>query len=390
MAVVRARLGNFPIVLSSATPSLETFVNVQTGRYESLSLPERHGGASLPEIAAIDMRVEPMESQSWLAPALQEAVLQSLAAGEQVMLFLNRRGYAPLTLCRHCGHRLQCPNCTSWLVEHRLQHKLSCHHCGFSMAPPEECPECEKPETLAACGPGVERLAEEVAERFPQAHCEIMASDTMQSPTSAATLFHQMQNREIDILIGTQIMAKGHHFPYLTLVGVVDADLGLAGGDLRAAERTFQLLHQVSGRAGRAERPGRVLLQTYRPEDPVMEALVSGTRDEFLTAEAEERERHGMPPYGRLAALIISGNEYDEVERVARNLARSCPVEDGVTVLGPAPAPLSILRGRHRWRLLLKARRESNVRAILRHWLARVRIPGNVRVQIDVDPYSFL
>jgi primosomal protein N' (replication factor Y) len=390
MAVVRARLGNFPIVLSSATPSLETFVNVQSGRYESLSLPERHGGASLPEIAAIDMRVEPMESQSWLAPALQEAVLQSLAAGEQVMLFLNRRGYAPLTLCRHCGHRLQCPNCTSWLVEHRLQHKLSCHHCGFSMAPPEECPECEKPETLAACGPGVERLAEEVAERFPQAHCEIMASDTMQSPTSAATLFHQMQNREIDILIGTQIMAKGHHFPYLTLVGVVDADLGLAGGDLRAAERTFQLLHQVSGRAGRAERPGRVLLQTYRPEDPVMEALVSGTRDEFLTAEAEERERHGMPPYGRLAALIISGNEYDEVERVARNLARSCPVEDGVTVLGPAPAPLSILRGRHRWRLLLKARRESNVRAILRHWLARVRIPGNVRVQIDVDPYSFL
>jgi len=390
MAVVRARLGNFPIVLSSATPSLETFVNVQTGRYESLSLPKRHGGASLPEIAAIDMRIEPMESQSWLAPALQEAVAQSLAAGEQVMLFLNRRGYAPLTLCRHCGHRLQCPNCTSWLVEHRLQRKLSCHHCGFSIAPPEECPECEKPETLAACGPGVERLAEEVAERFPQAHCEIMASDTMQSPTSAATLVHQMQNREIDILIGTQIMAKGHHFPYLTLVGVVDADLGLAGGDLRAAERTFQLLHQVSGRAGRAERPGRVLLQTYRPEDPVMEALVSGTRDEFLAAEAEERERHGMPPYGRLAALIITGNESDEVERVARNLARNCPVEDGVTVLGPAPAPLSILRGRHRWRLLLKARRDSNVRAILRHWLARVRIRGNVRVQIDVDPYSFL
>ncbi len=390
MAVVRAQLGRNPIILSSATPSLETFVNVQSGRYQSLSLPERHGGASLPEIAAIDMRIEPMESQSWLAPALQEAIAQSLAAGEQVMLFLNRRGYAPLTLCRHCGHRLHCPNCTSWLVEHRLQRKLSCHHCGFSMTPPEECPECEKPETLAACGPGVERLAEEVAERFPQAHCEIMASDTMQSPVSAAALVRDMQNREIDILIGTQIMAKGHHFPYLTLVGVVDADLGLAGGDLRAAERTFQLLHQVSGRAGRAERPGRVMLQTYRPEDPVMEALVSGTRDQFLMAEAEERERHGMPPYGRLAALIISGNEYDEVERVARNLARNCPVEEGVTVLGPAPAPLSILRGRHRWRLLLKARRDSNVRVILRQWLARVQIRGNVRVQIDVDPYSFL
>ncbi|NKB21273.1 MAG: primosomal protein N' [Alphaproteobacteria bacterium] len=390
MAVVRARLGNFPIILSSATPSLETFVNVQSGRYKSLSLPERHGGASLPEIAAIDMRIEPMESQSWLAPALQEAVAHSLAAGEQVMLFLNRRGYAPLTLCRHCGHRFQCPNCTSWLVEHRLQRNLSCHHCGFSTPPPEECPACGTPETLAACGPGVERLAEEVAERFPQAHCEIMASDTMQSPTAAEALVRHMQNREIDILIGTQIMAKGHHFPYLTLVGVVDADLGLAGGDLRAAERTFQLLHQVSGRAGRAERPGRVLLQTYRPEDPVMEALVTGTRDEFLTAEAEERERHGMPPFGRLAALIISGNDYDEVERIARSLGRSCPVEEGVTVLGPAPAPLSILRGRHRWRLLLKARRDSNVRAILRSWLAGVRIRGNVRVQIDVDPYNFL
>ena len=309
MAVVRARLGNFPIILSSATPSLETFVNVQTGRYKSLSLPERHGGASLPDVTAIDMRMEPMDSQSWLAPTLQAAIAQSLASREQIMLFLNRRGYAPLTLCRHCGHRLQCPNCTSWLVEHRLQRKLSCHHCGFSMSPPEECPACETAETLAACGPGVERLAEEVAERFPQAHCEIMASDTMQSPTAAAALVRHMQNREIDILIGTQIMAKGHHFPYLTLVGVVDADLGLAGGDLRAAERTFQLLHQVSGRAGRAERPGRVLLQTYRPEDPVMEALVSGTRDQFLTAEAAERGRHGMPPFGRLAALIISGND---------------------------------------------------------------------------------
>ncbi len=390
MAVVRARLGNFPIVLSTATPSLETFVNVRTGRYKSLSLSERHGGASLPEIAAIDMRVEPMDSQSWLAPTLQEAVAHSLASREQVMLFLNRRGYAPLTLCRHCGHRLQCPNCTSWLVEHRLQRRLSCHHCGFSMSPPEECPACEVPETLAACGPGVERLAEEVAERFPQAHCEIMASDTMQSPTAAAVLVRQMQNREIDILIGTQIMAKGHHFPYLTLVGVVDADLGLAGGDLRAAERTFQLLHQVSGRAGRAARPGRVLLQTYRPEDPVMEALVSGTRDQFLTAEAEERERYGMPPFGRLAALIISGNDHVEVERVARTLGRNSPAQEGVTVLGPAPAPLSILRGRHRWRLLLKARRETNVRSTLRNWVAKVRIRGNVRVQIDVDPYSFL
>tara|TARA_Y100001936_G_scaffold254175_1_gene326422 strand:- start:19670 stop:21814 length:2145 start_codon:yes stop_codon:yes gene_type:complete len=390
MAVVRAQMGNFPIILSTATPSLETFTNVQSGRYERQILVDRHGGAEMPDIVAIDMRTEEMESQSWLAPGLQDAVAASLAAGEQVMLFLNRRGYAPLTLCRHCGHRLQCPNCTSWLVEHRLQRNLSCHHCGFSMEPPGECPECSEPESLAACGPGVERLAEETTDRFPQARCEIMASDTMQSPAAAAALVRRMQNREIDILIGTQIMAKGHHFPYLTLVGVIDADLGLAGGDLRAAERTFQLLHQVSGRAGRAERPGKVLLQTYRPEDPVMEALVAGTRDQFLATEAEERKRHGMPPFGRLAALIVSGSDAVEVENVARALGRKAPSEEGVFVLGPAPAPLSILRGRHRFRLLLKARRDSNVRGILRHWLKQIRFRGNVRVQIDVDPHNFL
>ncbi len=390
MAVVRARLSGFPIVLSTATPSLETFVNVQAGRYQSLTLSERHGSASLPEITAIDMRTEPMTPQSWIAPSLKDATLESLNAGEQIMLFLNRRGYAPLTLCRKCGHRLQCPSCTAWLVEHRLKRKLSCHHCGYSMEPPEVCPECGTPETLTACGPGVERLAEEVMEKFPRARFEIMASDTMQNPKAAAALVRRMQNREIDILIGTQVMAKGHHFPYLTLVGVVDADLGLAGGDLRATERTFQLLYQVAGRAGRAERPGRVFMQSYRPDDPVMKALVSGKRDQFLFAEAEERERHGMPPFGRLAAVIVSGRDYQRVEMTARALGRKAPSEAGVFVLGPAPAPLSILRGRHRYRLLLKAHRNINVRAKLRQWLSQVRVTGGVRIQVDVDPYSFL
>ena len=258
------------------------------------------------------------------------------------------------------------------------------------MEPPEVCPECATPETLTACGPGVERLAEEVMEKFPGARFEIMASDTMQNPKAAAALVGRMQNREIDILIGTQVMAKGHHFPYLTLVGVVDADLGLAGGDLRATERTFQLLYQVAGRAGRAERPGRVFMQSYRPDDPVMKALVSGKRDQFLFAEAEERERHGMPPFGRLAAVIVSGRDHQRVEMTARVLGGKAPSEAGVFVLGPAPAPLSILRGRHRYRLLLKAHRNINVRAKLRQWLSQVRVTGGVRIQVDVDPYSFL
>jgi primosomal protein N' (replication factor Y) len=390
MSVVRARMGEFPVVLSSATPSLETVINTETGRYDRLILPERHGGASLPAIGLIDMREEVLDRQSWLSPTLQHAMNETLAAGEQVMLFLNRRGYAPLTLCRTCGHRLECPNCTAWLVEHRLERRLECHHCGLSIRPPEACSECDAVDSFAACGPGVERLAEEVAIRFPSARFDIMASDTVQSPAAASALVQRMQDRDIDILIGTQIMAKGHHFPLLTLVGVVDADLGLAGGDLRAAERTYQILHQVSGRAGRAVRPGRVLLQSYRPDHAVMEALVSGDRDRFMSVEAASRERHHMPPFGRLAALIVSGPDLAAVDNVARALGRARPTGNGITVLGPAAAPLSILRGRHRRRLLVKVTRDINVQALLRSWLARVRLPGSVRVQIDVDPYSFM
>ncbi len=390
MAVVRAQLGNIPLVLASATPSLETVTNAATGRYRRLRLPERHGGAELPSIAVIDMRLESLERQSWLSQTLQTAIAQTLDAGEQTMLFLNRRGYAPLTLCRHCGHRMECPNCTAWLVEHRLQGRLECHHCGLSIRPPDTCPQCGAEESLAACGPGVERLAEEVALRFPQARFAIMASDTLQGPAAAARLVRRMQDREVDILIGTQIMAKGHHFPYLTLVGVIDADLGLAGGDLRASERTFQLLHQVSGRAGREERPGQVLLQSYQPDHAVMRALVSGDRDRFLASEAREREHHDMPPFGRLAALIVSSPDGRQADEAARVLARSRPADSRVQVLGPAPAPLAILRGRHRRRLLVKAPRAVNMQTFLRSWLDRTRLPNSVRVQVDVDPYSFM
>ena len=390
MAIVRGHLGKFPVILVSATPSLETVTNVKLGRYNTVCLPERHGSAILPKISAIDMRYEKMEKANWLAPVLQVAIEKKLLVGEQVMLFLNRRGYAPLTLCRSCGHRLKCPDCTSWLVDHKLQGIVSCHHCGFTIHSPNECPECEMTGTMVACGPGVERLSEEVLNKFPNARTAIMASDTIQRPSAMASLVEQMQKREIDILIGTQIMAKGHHFPYLTLVGVIDADLGLSGGDLRAAERTFQLLHQVAGRAGRALHPGEVFLQTFRPKDAVMQALISGARDQILSAESEDRRVHGMPPYGRLVALIVSGPNSREVETTARALGRTYPNLEKVFVFGPAPAPLSILRGQHRWRLLLKAERTKNVQVILRNWLSKVKVPNRVRVKVDVDPYSFL
>ncbi len=390
MAVVRARLEACPIVLASATPSLETLENVTRGRYQCVALPARHGGAKLPDVASIDLRRHPPPRQNFISPPLRAALAQTLAAGEQSMLFLNRRGYAPLTLCRACGHRVQCPRCTAWLVEHRLYGRLQCHHCGYAAPLPKNCPACLAEDSFVACGPGVERVAEEVRALFPEARIDLMTSDTVTGPAAAEEFVRRMGAHEIDILIGTQIVAKGHHFPLLTLVGIVDADLGLSGGDLRAGERSWQLLHQVSGRAGRAQHAGRVLLQTHMPDHAVMKALVAGDRDKFLAAERADRQRHGWPPFGRLAAIILAGEDEALVDRVARRLGATAPKLPGVTVLGPAPAAMAILRGRHRRRLLVKTKREANLQAIVGDWLAQTAIPNAVRLQIDIDPYSFM
>src|SRR5271166_4876649 len=390
MAVLRASLAGIPIVLVSATPSLETVVNVARGRYQRVSLARRHAAAELPAVRLVDLRREPVERGHFLSPPLVAELAATFAAGEQALLFLNRRGYAPLTLCRACGHRFQCPSCTAWLVEHRFTGRLLCHHCGHAEAVPACCPECLAAGALVPCGPGVERLLEEVTARFPAARVALMVSDLLPGPRAAAELAQAMTERRYDLLIGTQIVAKGHHFPMLTLVGIVDADLGLTGGDLRAAERTYQLLHQVGGRAGRAEHKGRVLIQTWMPEQPVMKALAAGDRDRFLEAEAAARRSAGLPPFGRLAALIVSADDGESADFAARALSRSAPQLPGVAVLGPAPAPLSVLRGRHRRRFLVKAGREVNLQAILRQWLARVRLAGSARVQVDIDPYSFL
>ena len=389
MAVVRARMEDLPVVLVSATPSLETVTNVRRERYQEVTLPSRHGGQTLADVTVVDMRKYGPARGRWLSPVLAEAMQETFESGDQVMLFLNRRGYAPLTLCRTCGHRLQCPRCTAWLVEHRLHGRLQCHHCGFTTPPPKICPSCEDTDSMVPCGPGVERLAEEIQLLFPDVRMLIAASDTVQGPKQAAELVRVIEQKEVDLIIGTQIVAKGYHFPELTLVGVVDADLGLSGGEFRAAERTFQLLYQVAGRAGRGDRPGRVVMQTYMPDHAVMQALTSGDRDAFLDAEGAAREEAKMPPYGRLVALIVSGRDEMAVDEGAAGLARVAPRSPHIRVLGPAPAPMALLRGRHRRRLLLLAPKDVAVQGLVRDWIRRAPIPKKVRVQLDVDPVSF-
>jgi primosomal protein N' (replication factor Y) len=390
MAVVRARLSAAACVLVSATPSLETVENAASGRYARLDLPARHGGAAMPAVAAVDLRADPPERGRFLSPVLVAAVAQALGRGEQAMLFLNRRGYAPLTLCRHCGHRMACPNCTAWLVEHKNLHRLICHHCGHGIALPETCPACGAAQNFAAVGPGVERIAEEVAAVFPAARALVMASDIITGPKEAAEAARRIFEREVDIVIGTQMVAKGWHFPGLTCVGVVDADLGLAGGDLRAAERTVQMLHQVAGRAGREDAPGRVFLQTFAPEHPVIRALLSGDLAAFYAQEAAQRRPGHWPPFGRLTALIVSALDERLADDSARALFRAAPRGRGIEILGPAPAPFALLRGRHRRRLLLKTGKEIAVQPLLRDWLARTEIAKAARVDVDVDPVSFM
>ena len=389
MAVVRGRLEQCPVVLASATPSLESYVNATGGRYAHLRLGTRHGAATMPAVRLIDLRQEKAEAGSWLSQPLREAVANALAAGEQSMLFLNRRGYAPLTLCGACGHKMTCRDCSSWLVEHRYRKRLACHQCGYETATPRKCPACGAEGTLIACGPGVERVAEEFAALFPQARVAIASSDTMHGPRETQAAIRAMAKREIDVLIGTQIVAKGHHFPQLTLVGVIDADLGGSDGDLRARERTFQLLHQVSGRAGRAEKAGTVLIQTRNPKDAVMAALASGDRDAFYEQERLYRERAGAPPFGRLAAIILSSHDGIAVTDAGRLLAKAAPAAKGVKVWGPTPAFYHLLRGQTRERLLVQAERNVDVQAYLCAWLAGVKLSNKIRVAVDVDPVSF-
>jgi len=390
VSVMRARFVKVPVVLASATPALESLHMAAQGIYTKLDLPSRFGGASLPAVKLVNLTEEKPGSGRWLAGPLVEALRERLERGEQSLLFLNRRGYAPLTLCRNCGHRFKCPSCSAWLVEHRLSARLACHHCGFETRVPDSCPECGESDCLVACGPGVERIADEVRDLFPAARIAVATSDTLNSPERAAQFIAEAEGKAIDIIIGTQLVTKGFHFPELTLVGVVDADLGLEGGDLRAAERTYAQVAQVAGRAGRGAKPGEVLIQTRHPDAPVIAALAEGNRDAFYAAETEARRDAGAPPFGRWAAIILSSEDEKEAREAAIRLGDVRPRLADVQILGPAPAPLALLRGRSRFRFLVNAKRSANLQAVLRDWIGAVNFAPGVRVGVDIDPYSFV
>ncbi len=389
MAVLYGTLGKFCVVLASATPSLESMVNVDRHKYDVVKLDDRHRRPELPEIKLLDMRVERLPATQWLSEPMIAEVKRTLESGDQALLFLNRRGYAPLTLCRACGYRVDCPHCAASLVEHRFRGILMCHHCGHQQPNPKACPKCGTEEKMVPVGPGVERLAEEVQQLFPEARLAILSSDLARGQV-LRDVIREVEDGTHNLVIGTQLVAKGHHFPHLTFVGVIDADLALESSDPRAGERTWAMLAQVAGRAGRGEKPGRALVQTYAPDHPLMKALTKGDREAYFAQEKIIRESAKLPPYGRLAAIILSGNDASEVERFARNLALIIPTTDDVEVLGPAQAPIAIIRGRHRWRFLVKAGREKDIQGFLRKWLGEVKPKGSLSLQIDVDPYGFL
>ncbi|MEE2944190.1 MAG: primosomal protein N' [Pseudomonadota bacterium] len=391
MAVLRASCVGASVVLASATPSLESWANADAGKYKRIELTSRYGPAVMPDMRAIDMRVEDMPSGTWISPTLRAEVTARIEKGEQSLLFINRRGYAPVTICRACGHQIACEQCDARMVEHRFLKRLLCHQCGESAPMPEACPSCGVEGKLAAVGPGVERLAEEAKEAFPEARLAVLSSDLFGSARALKEGIKTIAEGGADVIIGTQLVAKGHNFPLLTLVGVIDADLGLQGSDLRAAERTFQLIRQVAGRAGRSERKGVAMLQSHQPEHPVIRAILAGDEEAFWQAEASERRHAGVPPYGRMAGIILSSTDVAEVFDLGNALARNDQAlrQIGAQVFGPAPAPIARIRGRHRVRLLVKADKAAPLQTAVAKWIGQFKLKGDIRLSVDIDPQSF-
>jgi primosomal protein N' (replication factor Y) len=386
MAIVRGHLQKIPVILSSATPSLESYMNAKNGKYGYTLLEHRFGASQIPPIYLIDMKQNKVDG--FISPILLHAIKNTLEKKEQCLIYLNRRGYSPITLCKSCGEKIACPNCTSWLVYHKNIDKMICHHCNHRAFVPPKCPVCEEEGSMIPFGPGIERVFDELQEKLPEAKIKIASSDTMDSGKNIALMFDKIYRNEVDIIIGTQILAKGHHFPNITLVGIVDGDLGLHGADIRASEKTYQLINQVAGRAGRAEKKGKILIQTFNPSHSLFAALQSTDPNNFMEMEMVSRQENNLPPFSKFAAIIISGTNRELTEKIAKELGKA-KIND-VSLLGPAPAPIFLLRGRSRWRILLKTSKKTAINNLIKKWFLAVKIPKNVKIQIDIDPINFL
>lgn len=389
-SIMRAKFAQCPIILASATPSLETLHNVETKGYHHLKLPNRFGNATFPEVTIIDLKQKALAKQNWISDQLLLALKTNIERKEQSLLYLNRRGYAPLKLCCKCGYRVKCRQCSTWLVEHSKKQVLICHYCGYQEQIPHLCPECQNQDSFISCGPGVERIAEEVYKHFPDAKVAIMSSDHTSKWSEIESIVKRLEEGEIDILIGTQMVTKGYHFPKLTLVGIIDGDNGLSGSDPRIAERTYQLLHQVGGRAGRADLKGRVLIQTYVPEQPIMQALLSENRKDFLDEECSARENWDLPPYTRLVAILLEGRNQKEVLEIAQHIALNAPPIEGIEILGPVEAPLPFIRGKYRMRILLKIKQNVSAQKYMKVLKDYFPKKSSTNIEIDIDPFQFL
>jgi len=386
MAVVLAQILHIPIILSSATPSLESYVNASSSKYGHFLMSERYGNSQLPDIKLIDMRQNKFDG--FISPPLILAIQERLKRKEQTLLYLNRRGYSPITLCKNCGEKISCPNCSSWLVYHKKDNNLICHYCGHKESVPSQCFHCKIEKSYIPFGPGVERIFEELQRKLPKARIEIASSDTFSSDKNANQIICKILSNDIDIIIGTQILAKGHHFPNITLVGIVDGDLGLQGADLRSAERTYQLINQVAGRAGRSDKPGEILIQTFKSEHPFFETLKKDPSANFMEMEVANRKKMKLPPFTKFASIIISGTNRELTEKIAKKLRSTCP--KNIYIFGPAPAPMFVLRGRVRWRILLKSFDKKALNTEISSWITSVNVPKNVKIQVDIDPVTFL
>lgn len=386
MAIARAKFENIPVILSSATPSLETFVNAKSGKYEHLILKSKFFNNKKTQIELVDMKNSDLEKGCFISKELEKEMQNCLENKKQILLFLNRRGYAPLTLCKSCGHKISCKDCSSYMSYHQSLNKLICHHCGSESKFNIACENCEEEDSFVTLGAGVERIHEEVKSLFPLSKTALMTSDSLNNQEESTKIIEKIINNEVDVIIGTQIIAKGHHFPNLSLVGIIDGDSSFNNANLRAGEKSFQLLTQVIGRAGREKHPAKIFLQSYNINNLVFKYIIEQNRDDFFNLEIQNRQIMQMPPFGKMIAIIFISKNEDLAINCGKMIVSHFPNQENIEIFGPAPMPISKIRKNYYYRVLVKSDKKLNIQKLINNIISSFKTPNQVRIKIDVDP----